>query len=85
MFDFGLFVATEDDKSTLRNKKFKTPRDNVIFELGLFFGRLGKNRSYVILEGEAKLPSDMDGISVSKFTRTKKLADSPSLKKQIKI
>ena len=42
MFDFGILVATKDDKTKSRDKGFETPRDNVIFEFGLFMGRLGE-------------------------------------------
>src|SRR4051794_16999646 len=64
MFDFGILVATKDDKSVVRKKSFGTPRDNVIFEFGLFIGRIGPNRAFVIQEQDVKLPSDMAGISV---------------------
>ena len=83
MFDFGILVATKDDTSTVRNKAFETPRDNVIFEFGLFIGRLGTNRAFVIQEEEAKLPSDMAGITVAHFKSTAHPEKSKSLKHEI--
>ena len=48
-----------------RGETKATPRDNVLFELGLFIGRLGRLRS-ILLEPAAanvKLPSDLSGIT----------------------
>lgn len=83
MFDFGILVATKDDKTRSRNTGFKTPRDNVIFEFGLFMGRLGKFRTLILLERGAKLPSDMSGIHISQYVGGK--SGSASLKEQIEI
>jgi hypothetical protein len=85
MFDFGILVATKDDKTKSRDKGFDTPRDNVIFEFGLFMGRLGKFRTLILLEDGAKLPSDMSGIHISHYSGGKSAAASASLKKQVEI
>ena len=83
LFDFGMLIATKDDFTHSRAKSFETPRDNVIFEFGLFIGRLGATRSFVIQEADAKLPSDMLGITVPRFDISGGIAASPSLKKEI--
>src|SRR4051812_61315 len=44
--DFAVLVLTEDDITISRNEKTVSPRDNVLFELGLFMGKLGKDRCY---------------------------------------
>jgi hypothetical protein len=84
LFDFGILVATKDDYSTIRDKIFETPRDNIIFEFGLFIGRLGPSRAFLIQEMEAKLPSDMLGITVPQFKRTERLSESEILNNEIK-
>lgn len=84
MFDFGILVATKDDSATIREMTFDTPRDNVIFEFGLFIGRIGTNRAFVVQEQEAKLPSDLAGISVAQFIATDDLTNCESLNSLIK-
>lgn len=83
LFDFGILVASKDDSSVIRDNSFETPRDNVIFELGLFLGRLGASRAFVIQEIGSKLPTDLLGITVPQFERTNPLSDSTSLNFEI--
>ena len=42
-FDFAVLVATPDDETTSRDVSSLSPRDNVIFELGLFMATLGES------------------------------------------
>jgi CRP/FNR family transcriptional regulator, cyclic AMP receptor protein len=46
--DFAILVVSPDDRVSLRGKVFAAPRDNVIFELGLFMGALGRTRVFVL-------------------------------------
>jgi len=80
MFDFGILLATKDDKLDKRSKSFDVPRDNIIFEFGLFIGRLGKNRAFVINEKDVELPSDLLGNQISSFERENDPQNSISLK-----
>lgn len=79
LFDFGILVATKDDYLESRDKSFDIPRDNVIFEFGLFLGRLGASRAFVLQEKGTKLPSDLLGISVPTYEAKKDLSKSESL------
>jgi predicted nucleotide-binding protein len=63
--DFAVAIAHADDLTPNRGKTWPGPRDNVIFELGLFVGRLGRSRAILMeprLE-EVKLPSDFAGVT----------------------
>jgi hypothetical protein len=68
--DFGAFVLSPDDVTLIRNASFQTVRDNVIFELGLFIGRLGTERCYLVVPRGAEdlhLPTDLTGVTAATF------------------
>lgn len=67
--DFAMFVFGPDDKITSRDEKYRAPRDNVVFELGLFMGRLDRERTFIVKEHstEIKIPSDLLGITPSTY------------------
>lgn len=65
-FDYGIFVFQPDDKSVIRKEKANIVRDNVIFELGLFYGKLGKDRVFYLTPRNyagLHLPTDLGGIT----------------------
>lgn len=68
--EFGVFVLSSDDRVLSRGCELHCPRDNVIFELGLFVGRLGRERTFIIYDREAvpKLPSDLAGVTAITFS-----------------
>ena len=63
--DFAIAIAHADDLTASRGVDWPVPRDNVIFELGLFMGRLGRARAILMEPREAKLrlPSDLAGLT----------------------
>jgi len=67
--DFGVFVFTPDDITTIRGKKNTTVRDNVLFELGLFIGKIGRKRSFIVMPDNTNfhLPTDLLGITPGKY------------------
>lgn len=83
LFDFGLMIATKDDHTTKKEIEFQTPRDNVVFEFGLFLGRLGVNRAFVLQEKGSELPSDLYGITVPRFEITDNFENNYTLNKEI--
>lgn len=66
-FDYGILIGTPDDKVVVRDKEYLQARDNILFELGLFIGRLGIKRSFFLVHENVKELSDLKGIFLSKF------------------
>jgi len=72
-FDFGLFILTPDDTIESRGETNLSARDNVLFELGLFLGRLGSERTFAVVQGDpdpqkkVKVLSDLAGITIPRF------------------
>jgi predicted nucleotide-binding protein len=62
--DFAIMVFAADDKVTSRHKESSAPRDNVVFELGLFMGDVGPERSFIVKpRGVAlRVPTDLLGM-----------------------
>jgi Predicted nucleotide-binding protein containing TIR-like domain len=65
--DFAVFVFSDDDRIISRRQPGKAPRDNVVFELGLFSGRLGRDRCYVVCDERLKLLSDLQGVRTASY------------------
>lgn len=68
-FDFGLLVGTSDDKVSYRGTDVLQPRDNILFELGLFIGRLGISKCAFVIEKDLKILSDLQGITLTRFEK----------------
>jgi hypothetical protein len=68
-FDFAVLVLTPDDLVHSRNVEGFGPRDNVIFELGLFMGRLGRSRTFMLHQSgpDLKIPSDLAGVTTASY------------------
>jgi hypothetical protein len=66
-FDFGILIGSPDDKVEVRGKEYLQARDNILFELGLFIGRLGIQRCSFLVHEDVKELSDLSGIFISKF------------------
>lgn len=66
-FDFGVFIASKDDFSLVRDDIYDVPRDNVVFEYGLFLGVMGNNRTFLLQEDGCKLPTDLLGYTTPRF------------------
>lgn len=71
---FGIFVLTADDECVTRSTsgdemRSKRPRQNVILELGYFWGRLGRKGQIAILcEEYAEIPSDIKALGWIRIT-----------------
>jgi len=80
--DFAVFIFAPDDVVLLRGKYYFQPRDNTLFEMGLFWGRLRRGRVFCVMPervwerddlvpgetvGEFRLLSDLQGLTVLRY------------------
>jgi hypothetical protein len=72
--DFAAFVFAQDDwttnsplPSTPPGTGQASPRDNVVFEAGLFGGVLGMRRTFILHASGSKLPSDLLGLTCIRY------------------
>ena len=63
--DFAVLVLSPDDEVISRNIVTGAPRDNLVFELGLFMGALGRSRAFLLhpYGADIKVPTDLSGLT----------------------
>ena len=68
-FDFAVLVLTPHDLTVSRGTGRQVARDNVVFELGLFTGALGRDRTFMLFDRTRPpaLPTDLAGITAATF------------------
>jgi len=72
--DFAAFAFARDDwtatspsVSARTGSAQASPRDNVVFEAGLFGGVLGMRRTFIVHASGAKLPTDLLGLTCVRY------------------
>jgi hypothetical protein len=69
--DFAAFIFAQDDWTSSATAGPETrqasPRDNVVFEAGLFGGVLGMRRTFILHAKGAKLPTDLLGLTSVRY------------------
>jgi hypothetical protein len=72
--DFAAFVFARDDWTSTNvaasppsEAGQASPRDNVVFEAGLFGGALGMRRTFILHANGAKLPTDLLGLTSIRY------------------
>jgi hypothetical protein len=67
--DFAAFVFAQDDWTTTDASQSgqASPRDNVVFEAGLFGGALGIRRTFILHANDSKLPTDLLGLTSVRY------------------
>src|SRR5918997_3533024 len=72
--DFAAFVFARDDWTSTSPSAAPpseaaqaSPRDNVVFEAGLFGGALGMRRTFILHASGSKLPSDLLGLTCIRY------------------
>jgi len=77
--DFAAFVFAQDDwtsnPSDAAASGQASPRDNVVFEAGLFGGALGMRRTFILHAKGAKLPTDLLGMTAVRYPEALTPAD----------
>ena len=68
-FDFAVLVVDRADTTVSRGKDKNVPRDNVVFELGLFMGGLGREQTFMVFNQTQPLdlPSDLAGVTAGTY------------------
>ena len=72
--DFAAFVFAQDDWTAVNTSANPSPdsgqaspRDNVVFEAGLFGGVLGMRRTFILHASGSKLPTDLLGLTSVRY------------------
>src|SRR5690349_16167778 len=67
--DFAAFVFAHDDWTSVVDSGpgQSSPRDNVVFEAGLFGGVLGMRRTFILHATGSKLPTDLLGLTCIRY------------------
>lgn len=68
-YNYAIFVFTPDDLIQRRDNESFVPRDNVIFEAGLFIGQLTRFKAFIVhpRDRNIQLPSDLNGLTTATY------------------
>jgi len=77
-YDFAVMIWAPDDVTDSNGQSLASPRDNVIFEAGLFMGVLGLEHVFIVQDrdGRIKIPSDFAGITLAAYDGSR-MKDDP--------
>jgi predicted nucleotide-binding protein len=89
--DFAAFVFAQDDwtasspsASSQPEAGQASPRDNVVFEAGLFGGVLGMRRTFILHASGAKLPTDLLGLTCVRYAGAMTAAEMKTINQKIR-
>src|SRR6188508_1637375 len=86
--DFAAFVFAQDDWTSDPTNTTApgqaSPRDNVVFEAGLFGGALGIRRTFILHARGAKLPTDLLGLTVVRYPEALTPADMREVNQKVR-
>jgi hypothetical protein len=86
--DFAAFVFGQDDWTSDPSDDSglgqASPRDNVVFEAGLFGGALGLRRTFILHAKGAKLPTDLLGMTAVRYPPTPTAADMRTVNQKLR-
>ena len=72
-YDFAAFILAPDDMTMSQDVTKPSPRDNVLFESGLFMAVLGRERVFLVYDQTValKIPSDLAGVTLAPYDGTR--------------
>jgi hypothetical protein len=89
--DFAAFVFAQDDwtsatvpESAAPASAQASPRDNVVFEAGLFGGVLGMRRTFILHANGSKLPSDLLGLTSVRYAEAPTAAEMKAVNQKLR-
>jgi hypothetical protein len=89
--DFAAFVFAQDDWTTdsapasdAAEPGQASPRDNVVFEAGLFGSAIGMSRTFILHANGAKLPSDLLGLTSVRYDPATTAAEMKSINEKLR-
>jgi len=86
--DFAAFVFAQDDWTSSPSddgaQGQASPRDNVVFEAGLFGGALGMRRTFILHAKGAKLPTDLLGMTAVRYPPEQTPADIRTVEQKLR-
>jgi hypothetical protein len=89
--DFAAFVFASDDWTSSGTADAEaaaagqaSPRDNVVFEAGLFGGVLGMRRTFILHASGAKLPSDLLGLTCIRYEESMTAAEMRGINQKLR-
>ena len=84
--DFAAFVFAQDDWTTTDPSESgeASPRDNVVFEAGLFGGALGIRRTFILHAQGSKLPTDLLGLTSVRYDPATSAAEVRSINEKLR-
>src|SRR5205823_3874716 len=84
--DFTAFVFAQDDWTApdASQSGQASPRDNVVFEAGLFGGALGIRRTFILHASGSKLPSDLLGLTSVRYDPATSAAEVRAINQKLR-
>jgi hypothetical protein len=89
--DFAAFAFARDDWTTNSGSASPptesgqaSPRDNVVFEAGLFGGTLGMRRTFILHAKGSKLPSDLLGLTCVRYDDATSAAEMRAINQKLR-
>jgi predicted nucleotide-binding protein with TIR-like domain len=84
--DFAAFLFAQDDWTMTDTSQSgeSSPRDNVVFEAGLFGGALGIRRTFIVHAKGSKLPSDLLGLTAVRYDPATTPADVRAINQKLR-